>query len=131
MKAAELLDAAKSRLGLSSDHALAKASGIKTGWLPAIRRGERAIPLHLAYWLAITLERDPAAVVAELEEEREKNETRRAFWRSFRLRATLQTLAAAVTLVLASFGTGGNAQAASGGTSASSHNQRLRRIQFA
>lgn len=116
MKAASLLDAAKVRLSLKSDYALAKAARINRAWIPAIRRGERAVPLHLAYWLAITLQRDPAAVVAELEEEREKDADRKAFWRSFLLRAPLSVLTALCTLVWMNFGIGGNAQAANGGT---------------
>lgn len=121
MKAAQLLDAAKERLSLKSDYALAKASGINRSWITGFRNGSRAVPLHLAYWLAITLERDPAALVAELEEEREKHEGRKAFWKSFLSRVAVQMLAC-YTLVFASFGTGGNAQAGIGGNKPSSDN---------
>lgn len=115
MKAASLLDAAKVRLSLKSDYALAKAASTKNNHIAEIRSGKRAVPLHLAYWLAITLQRDPAAVVAELEEEREKDADRKAFWRSFLLRAPLSVLAALCTLAWMNFGIGGNAQAANGG----------------
>ena len=121
MKAAQLLDEAKTRLCLKSDYALAKASGMRREDLPSIRSGKRAIPLHLAYWLAITLERDPASVVAELEEEREKNETRKAFWRSFLSRAAVLTTAAC-TLVSLNFVTGGTARGSNGGDNARSDN---------
>lgn len=116
MKAASLLDAAKDRLSLKSDYALAKAASTPKQRISRIRQGKEPVPLHLAYWLAITLQRDPAAVVAELEEEREKDADRKAFWRSFLSRAPLSVLAALCTLALTSFGIGGNAQAANGGT---------------
>lgn len=124
MKAAELLDAAKQRLLLKSDYALAKAIDINKGWIPAIRRGERAVPLDVAYRLAITLERDPAQVIAELEAEREKNERRAAFWRSFLSRAA-QLAGVACTLALLSFGGSGSTQAASGGPERNSNNPRF------
>jgi hypothetical protein len=130
MYAAQLLDEAKTRLSLKSDYALAKASGMSKQRIGAIRAGKEGIPLHFAYWLAITLERDPAHVVAVLEQEREKNAERVAFWTSFLSRAAVLTLTCC-TLVLGLFALGGSAQAASGGnnrTGASSDNQRLRRI---
>jgi anti-sigma-K factor RskA len=115
MRAADLLDQAKEALCLKSDYALAKASGIPRNDIPAIRTGKRAVPLHLAYWLAITLQLDPAQVVAELEEEREKNPTRAAFWRSFLLRAASRVVVAC-TLVVLSLSNYANAPAGIGGT---------------
>ena len=115
MKATQLLDEAKTRLLLKSDYALAKAADINRSWIPAIRRGERAIPLSMAFWLAITLERDPAQIVAELEEEREKNDTRKAFWRSFLSRASSITTLAC-TLALLTFGSFGSVPANTGGS---------------
>jgi len=121
MYAAQLLDEAKTRLCLKSDYALAKASGITPGQLAEMRYGKRAIPLHLAYWLAITLERDPAQVVAILEEEREKNPARRDFWKSFISHAAPLTLTVCM-LAFALFGLGGTVQAASGGNRTSADN---------
>lgn len=126
MKAVRILDEAKDRLLLKSDYALAKASGIPKQRIQAIRAGKEGIPLHLAYWLAITLERDPAALVAELEEEREKNPSRKAFWGSFLSRAVAPALCCC-TMGLGSFGGSGSALAANGGLETSSHNLRLRR----
>lgn len=114
MKAALLLDAAKERLSLKSDYALAKAAEVPKQRISNVRKGIERIPLHLAYWLAITLQLDPAQVVAELEADWEKNEKRAAFWRSFLSRAALLA-GVACTLVLLSFAGSGNAQAANGG----------------
>jgi anti-sigma-K factor RskA len=54
----------------------------------------------VAYLLAITLELDPAEVVADLEEQREKNPKRKEFWRSFLLRVRTLAVFAVVTLAL-------------------------------
>jgi len=83
MKPAEYLDAVKARLKIHSDYELAKRLEISDRVLPAMRRGERNIPLDMAFKLAITLELDPATVVADLESQREKDEKRRGFWTSF------------------------------------------------
>lgn len=98
MKPAAYLDAAKAELNIESDYALGKAIGLSPKTMPAIRRGDRAMPLEAAYKLAITLKMDPAAVIADLEEQREKNESRRAFWRSFLSRAALIVAALGCTL---------------------------------
>ncbi len=83
MKPSEYLDAAKARLNIESDYELAKRLNVKRGPLCQMRQGDRAVPLDVAFKLAITLELDPATVVADLESQREKNPTRRAFWDSF------------------------------------------------
>lgn len=121
MKAAQLLDEAKRRLLLKSDYALAKASGTTKQRINAIRSGREPVPLHMAFWLAITLERDPALIVAELEEERETNITRKAFWQSFLSRAA-QLAAMSCTLAFVNFGGSGSAQANTGGIGTASHN---------
>ena len=85
MTPTEYLDAAKTKIGITSDYELSKRLNIHRGWIPAIRRSERHIPLDVAYKLAIILELDPAQVVAELEAERETNPARADFWRCRRL----------------------------------------------
>jgi len=87
MKPSEYFDAAKGRLKIESDYELAKRLNVKRGPLCQMRQGDRAVPLDVAFKLAITLELDPAKVVADLESQREKNPTRRAFWDSFMSRA--------------------------------------------
>ena len=129
MRVSILFDEAKDRLGLKSDYALAKAMEERRESIPAMRSGKRAVPIKLAFWLAITLERDPALIVAELEAEREKNAERLAFWRSFLSRAAVTTLAVC-TLGLLPLGHGANAQATNGGPKFTSDNQRFREMLF-
>lgn len=121
MSPAEYLDAAKARLELKSDYSLAKKAGINKCWIPGIRKGNRAIPIQTAYWLAITLEKDPAEVVADLEMQREKNPERLKFWSGFLSRAAL-LLGLVVVLPSLLSGPTGNAHAANGGTGATPHN---------
>lgn len=80
-----------------------------------MRNGTRAVPLDIAYKLAITLQLDPAEVVADLEAQREKNPDRAAFWRSFMQRARTVAAMVAFTLALSFSGSYGNGQAAHGG----------------
>jgi len=100
MKQSEYLDAAKERLNLPSDYALAKRLGVSpqsmTGW----KNGSRNIPLDMAYKLAITLEIDPAQVVADLEAQREKSPARKEFWQGFLQRAAMLIAMVACTLAL-------------------------------
>lgn len=115
MKPSEYFEAAKTALNIQSDYELAKRFGVGNGRIAMIKSGERPVPLDIAYKLAITLNLDPAEVVADLESQREKNPTRQAFWRSFIKHA--RTAAAMVLCMLAlNFGaSSGNAQAAHGG----------------
>lgn len=83
MKPSAYLDAVKAQLNIESDYQLGKVLELPRNSIPAIRSGSRAVPLDVAYRIAITLDLDPARVVADLAEQREKNEERRAFWRSF------------------------------------------------
>lgn len=70
----------------------------------------------MAFKIAITLQLDPAQVIADLEEQREKNETRRDFWRSFLSRASMGTAALVCTLALIFSAMSGSAQVAFGGS---------------
>lgn len=83
MKPTAYLDAVKAQLNIDSDYALGKVLELPRNSIPAIRSGVRAVPLDVAYKIAITLDLDPARVVADLAEQRETNEKRRDFWRSF------------------------------------------------
>ena len=98
MKAAELLDQAKTKTGTKSDYALAKRLNLPKQSLPGIRAGTRPLPLDTAYRLAIILQQDPAQVVAELAAERETNPERADFWRSFLSRAVMLVATLACTL---------------------------------
>jgi len=89
MKPTEYLDAAKARLNITSDYELAARFGTGRASISEIRNGKRNMPLDVAFKLAITLEIDPAQVVADLESQREKNPTKRGFWSSFISRAAI------------------------------------------
>ncbi len=116
MKPTEYLDAAKARLNITSDYALANRLELSNKAIPAIRKGERHIPLDVAFRIAITLDLDPAQVVADLEEQREKNERRRGFWRSFTSRAGSVLTLTACTLALLLSAICASVPATTGGT---------------
>lgn len=115
MKPSEYLDAAKARLNIESDYELAKRLEVGNGRIVEMRKGTRPVPLDVAFRIAITLEIDPAQVVADLEEQREKNEKRRGFWRSFRSHAVGAALALACMLAVLHSATSGSGQGARGG----------------
>lgn len=115
MKPAEYLDAAKARLNLPSDYALAQAMDCDRARISEVRSGHRAMPLEIAFRIAITLELDPAQVVADLEEQREKNEKRRGFWRSFQSRAACTAAVLGITLASLLFAISGSVQNPHGG----------------
>jgi len=83
MKAAAYLDAMKAELDITSDYQLSKVLKVGNGRIVGIRDGSRPVPPDIAFRIAITLDLDPARVIADLEEQREKNEERKAFWKSF------------------------------------------------
>ena len=68
----------------------------------------------MTFKTVIALELDPAHVIADLEEQREKNEKRRDFWRSFLSRAPMLIAALACTLVLSFSATYASAHEAGG-----------------
>jgi anti-sigma-K factor RskA len=115
MKPADYLDAAKARLNIESDYELAKRLEVRNGAISEMRSGSRHVPLDVAYKLAITIELDPALVVADLESQREKNPKRQGFWTGFLSRAAMLVLAVACTLALSFSGTYGSAAGAAGG----------------
>lgn len=98
MKTSAYLDAVKAQLNIQSDYELAKRLEIGNGRIVAMRDGSRPVPLDVAFKIAITLEMDPAQVIADLEEQRERNEKRRAFWRSFLSRAACMVAVVCCTL---------------------------------
>jgi len=115
MKPAEYLDAAKQRLNITSDYELAKRFNVGRAAVSEMRTGIRAVPLDVAFRLAITLEMDPAQVVADLESQREKNPERRNFWTGFISRAAMVIGVMACTLALNFSGMQGNGAATHGG----------------
>ncbi|WP_374279223.1 helix-turn-helix domain-containing protein [Azonexus sp.] len=88
MTPSEYLDAAKQRLNIESDYELAKRLEIPRQYVSAYRKGA-SIDNLTAFKLAITLELDPATVLADLESQREKDEKKRGFWTGFMRRAAI------------------------------------------
>jgi len=115
MKPAAYLDAVKAELNLSSDYELAKALELSNAYIPGMYYRSRKIRNDLAFKIAITLKLDPAMVIADLEEQRAKNEKRREFWRSFLSRAAYGVAAIGCTLALILSATFGSAAAVHGG----------------
>lgn len=114
MTPSEYLDACKAKIAIESDYELSKRLDMHRGWIPEIRRGERHLPLDVAYRIAITLELDPAQVVADLEGQREKNAKRKDFWLGFTRRAAAVAILAC-TLAWSCFATFADAQKLLGG----------------
>jgi len=115
MKAAEYLDAAKHAMQIASDYELAKKLNIRPEHMGEIRNEKRKIPTQIAYKLAITLEIDPAQVVADLEAQREKNPVRREFWKSFLSHARKHSVLLVCMLVWSGSAGLGSGQGATGG----------------
>lgn len=86
MSPAQYLSACKTKLGHISDYELAKRWQIDDGYMSKIMRGKRPINAHIAFLIAITLERDPALVLAEIEAQQQTGKAGE-FWKSFLLRA--------------------------------------------
>jgi transcriptional regulator with XRE-family HTH domain len=82
-RARELLLECKIKLGIQSDYKLAKAFEIHTGRIADYMSGKRTPDAYTCVRIALVLGKDPAEVIAEIEAETEKNETRKAFWLSF------------------------------------------------
>lgn len=116
MKPSAYLDALKAQLNINSDYELAKRLGIPNANMPGMRDGSRKVSNDLAFKIAITLELDPASVIADLEEQRAKNPERREFWRGFLQRAGRQTVALLCTLALIFSATFGSVQERLGGS---------------
>ncbi|MDR1994033.1 hypothetical protein [Azonexus sp.] len=87
MEPSVYLDAVKAQLKLASDYQLAKVLEVGNGRIVSMRDGSRPVPNDVAFRIAKALNLDPAHVIADLEEQREKNEKRRAFWQSVLSRA--------------------------------------------
>lgn len=123
MKPSAYLDAVKAQLDIQSDYELAKRLEIGRGRIVEMRNGTRPVPVDVAFRIAITLDLDPARVVADLEEQREKNEKRRAFWRSFLSRVICAAALAVHTMAFNPSAISGSAAALLGGKS--------RRVEYA
>lgn len=96
------------------EHADRRLTGAGIDRIVSMRNNSRPIAIAMAFKTVIALELDPAHVIADLEEQREKNEKRRDFWRSFLSRAPMLIAALACTLVLSFSATYASAHEAGG-----------------
>lgn len=81
MRIDELLNAAKKTLEINSDYALAKRLGTSTARIGQWRTGKRTPDEQACFQIAEILEVDPAAIIAVVRLEGEKEPTKREFWR--------------------------------------------------
>lgn len=94
----EYLDAAKEKLGITSDYELAKRLDVTRQRISAYRAGKEWPDVSACVRLAVILEKDPAAVITDLEAQHTKDAKKAAFLRDFALRASGTKTAAARTL---------------------------------
>jgi len=114
MTPAQYLDAAKERIQVSSDYELARRLGMPKQHISAWRSGKRSPDAYACAVLAITLELDPATVIADVQQQAETHAGRKEFWRSFLSRAG-KVAAVLCTLASLAFAGFGSVQAGSGG----------------
>ena len=88
MTPSKYLDQLKAKIGVESDYALAKTLEIPNGYVAEFRTGRRGLSPYLCTRIAIGLGIDPTHVIADIEEQREKNAKRKEFWRSLRRNTT-------------------------------------------
>lgn len=108
----ELLDQSKAKLHVTSDYALAKALEIPKQRLSDFRKGSRHPDPYALTKIALTLDLDPIALIAEFEAQTEKNPARKGFWINFLRRAG----SGVGVLVLCCMAVFGNTSATSGGS---------------
>lgn len=83
MKLNELIDKAKTRANLTSDYALAKALGIKTGHVSGWRKGARHPSTEEAIQLATLAGLEEMPVIAAIEYEAATTEKKKEFWKCY------------------------------------------------
>lgn len=105
MNIIELLEQSKTKLGVSSDYALAKRLEINQARLTDYRKGTRHPDPYALVKIALLLDLDPLVLIAEAEAQTEKNPVRKGFWQNFARRVG-SLAAVAVLCCTASFGSG-------------------------
>lgn len=123
MTPAQYLASCKVKLGHCTNYALAKKWDLDEGYLSKVWRGQRPVNAHVAFLIAITLELDPATVLADIESQQQQGKAGE-FWKSFLLRVRQGLGLLAVTLALVVSASVGSDQAGVGG-------KLRRRISFA
>lgn len=111
MNIIELLEQSKTKLGITSDYALAKELELNSGWISDYRNGKRHPTPYALVKIALLLDLDPLALIAEAEAQTEKNPVRKGFWQNFARRVG----AAAGVLALCCIAAFGSVSANNGG----------------
>ena len=83
MNIIELLDEAKTKTGAKTDYKLAQVLDIPNERISDYRAGRRYPDDYACMRLAMALGQDPLEILAQIRAESEKNDKRKAFWRSF------------------------------------------------
>lgn len=116
-KSAELMDALKAKIGITSDYALAKKLGVNQARISAYRHGKEKPDFYICLKAGIFLNIDPVRIQAEIELEKEKNEDRVLFLRDFLSRSTPAVLVMLVSLCITFLGNVKQAEASNGAAS--------------
>lgn len=96
---------------ISSDYKLAEFLNIPRPRISNYVKGERMPDTYACIRMALALNLDPLEVISDIEQQSEKNEQRREFWKDFHSRITRRILAAVVlacTVFLLAEQPGGN-----------------------
>ena len=88
MDMTKVLDAAKEKLGISSDYALANTLSLNKQRISDYRKGDRVPDAYACARLAEVLGIDPFDLLIEVEADAEKNDVRRAYWEAKRKTAS-------------------------------------------
>lgn len=87
MTPAQYLDAAKAKLGIESDYAIAQRLDVPRQYVSEYRLGKRWPDVAALVRLAVILELDPAEVITDVESQHTKDAKKAAFLRDFASRA--------------------------------------------
>lgn len=120
-KSAELMDALKEKIGITSDYALAKKLGVNQARISAYRHGKEKADFYICVKAGIFLNLDPAKIAAEIELEKEKNEERRGFWRDFLSHSTPAALVMLASLCITFSETGPAGETSTGAGNVTTH----------
>lgn len=93
MDISKVLDEAKAALNIDTDYKLAKALELPNGYITLWRQGSRIPDAYACARLAEVLGINPLELIAQVEAETEKNETRRTYWKKVAERMAAGTAA--------------------------------------
>jgi hypothetical protein len=99
----KLLDELKTARGLATDYQVAKLLDLSTAHTSAYKAGTRHADEYVCTRIAVELGKDPAAVIAQVALDRERNPKRLEWWKSFLSRALILGLLTPGASFFASF----------------------------